>query len=184
MLLRLAYPGVPNAFAMLRLLPMTDRNKDAEILALRHQITVLERQLGKEKNRVTPSDRAFLAALLHRLPPRVPRRPRLLVRPDTVVRWHRNLVKRRPAASCRPPAPPRAPPIDDPDASVRLDIPDTIASAASSTNTNVQRDLHGRGFRQGQPRWLNIHKRERWLLPCRIGKRDCFLCRSAAPCAA
>ncbi|MFD5125328.1 hypothetical protein [Streptomyces sp. NPDC058385] len=57
-----------NAFAMLRLLPMGDREKDKEILALRHQITVLERQLGKEKVRFTPSDRAFLAALLHRLP--------------------------------------------------------------------------------------------------------------------
>ncbi|WP_413813267.1 hypothetical protein [Streptomyces sp. OE57] len=42
----LAYLGVTNAFAMLRLLPMTDRDKDTEILALRHQITVLKRQLG------------------------------------------------------------------------------------------------------------------------------------------
>ncbi len=46
-LLRLAYLGVANAFSMLRLLPMTDRDKDAEILALRHRITVLERQLGR-----------------------------------------------------------------------------------------------------------------------------------------
>ncbi|MDN3059900.1 hypothetical protein PH213_36340 [Streptomyces sp. SRF1] len=67
-LLRLAYLGVANAFSMLRLLPMTDRDKDAEILALRHRITVLERQLGKDKIRFTLSDRAFLAALLHRLP--------------------------------------------------------------------------------------------------------------------
>ncbi|MFI0776311.1 hypothetical protein [Streptomyces sp. NPDC021212] len=55
MLLRLAYLGVSNAFAMLRLLPMTDRDKDAEILTLRHQITVLERQLGKDKVRFTPA---------------------------------------------------------------------------------------------------------------------------------
>ncbi|MFE2182846.1 integrase core domain-containing protein [Streptomyces sp. NPDC059455] len=102
MLLRLAYLGVTHAFAMLRLLPMTDRDKDAEILALRHQITVLERQLGRDKIRFTPSDRAFLAALLHRLPLHVLRRLRLLVRPDTVLRWHRNLVKRRHATSCRP----------------------------------------------------------------------------------
>ncbi|MDW6064512.1 hypothetical protein SAZ11_49440 [Streptomyces sp. FXJ1.4098] len=54
-----------NAFALLRLLPMSDRNKDAEILALRHQITVLERQLGGLRARFTPGDRAFLAALLH-----------------------------------------------------------------------------------------------------------------------
>ncbi|MFE9009508.1 hypothetical protein ACFYOY_46875 [Streptomyces sp. NPDC007875] len=56
MLLRLAYLGVSNAFAMLRLLPMTDRDKDAEIPGLCRQITVLERQLGKDKVRFTPSD--------------------------------------------------------------------------------------------------------------------------------
>jgi hypothetical protein len=40
MLLRLVYFGVANAFAKLRLLPMSDRDKTVEILALRHQITV------------------------------------------------------------------------------------------------------------------------------------------------
>ncbi|WP_245718998.1 hypothetical protein [Micromonospora rhizosphaerae] len=54
MLLRLAYLGVTNALAMLRLLPMSDRAKDAEILALRHQITVLQRQLHGQKIRFTP----------------------------------------------------------------------------------------------------------------------------------
>ncbi|WP_413797138.1 integrase core domain-containing protein [Streptomyces iranensis] len=92
---------------MLPLLPMTDRDKDAEILALRHQITVLERQLGKDKIRFTPSDRAYLAALLHRLPLHVLRRLRLLVRPDTVLRWHRSLVARRHASSCQPKRPGR-----------------------------------------------------------------------------
>jgi transposase InsO family protein len=106
-LLRLAYLTVTNAFAMLRLLPMTDRDKDAEILALRHQITVLERQLGKERVRFAPGDRAFLAALLHRLPVEALRRVRLLVRPDTVLRWHRDLVARRHAAASRPKRPGR-----------------------------------------------------------------------------
>jgi hypothetical protein len=45
-LLRLASLTVTNAFAVLRLLPMTDRDKDVEILALRHQIGVLQRHLG------------------------------------------------------------------------------------------------------------------------------------------
>ncbi|WP_218026075.1 hypothetical protein [Nocardia miyunensis] len=58
-----------NIFAVLRLLPTSDRDKDTEILTLRHQIAVLERQLGKQKVQFTPNDRAFLAALLHRLPP-------------------------------------------------------------------------------------------------------------------
>src|SRR5258706_7412515 len=81
---------------------MSDRDKDAEILALRHQITVLERQLHGEKIRFTPADRAFLAALLHKLPRQVLHRVRLLVRPDTVLRWHRDLITRRHAAISRP----------------------------------------------------------------------------------
>ena len=102
MLLRLAYLGVTNVFAMLRLLPMSNRDKDVEIIALRHQIMVLERQLGEARPRFHPSDRAFLAALLHQLPRDVLRRLRLLVRPDTVLRWHRDLLARRHAARCRP----------------------------------------------------------------------------------
>ena len=86
MLLRLAYLGVTNAFALLRLLAVSDRDKEVEILALRHQIAVLERQLDTARPRFCPSDRAFLAALLHRLPRDVLGRFRLLVRPDTVLR--------------------------------------------------------------------------------------------------
>jgi len=67
-LLRLAYLGVTNALAMLRLLPMTDHAKDGEILVLRHQITVLQRQLAGERIRFGRSDPAILTALLHRLP--------------------------------------------------------------------------------------------------------------------
>lgn len=101
MLLRLAYPGVTNAFAMLRLLPMSDRDKDVEILALRHRITVLERQPGGNRPRFDESARVFLAALPHPLPRDVLRRLRLLIRPDTVSRWHRDLVARRHAATSR-----------------------------------------------------------------------------------
>jgi hypothetical protein len=50
-LLRLAYLSVTNVFALLRLFPMSDRDKDVEILALRHQIAVLERQLGTTRPR-------------------------------------------------------------------------------------------------------------------------------------
>jgi putative transposase len=46
-LLRLAYLTVTNAFTFLRPLPMADREKDIEILALRHQLLVLRRQVGK-----------------------------------------------------------------------------------------------------------------------------------------
>jgi hypothetical protein len=88
-LLRLAYLAVTNTFAALRLLPMSDRDKDAEILALRHQVTILQRQLGPDKVRFTAEDRAFLAALLQPLPREVLRRLRLIIRSDTILRWHR-----------------------------------------------------------------------------------------------
>ncbi|MGJ3558174.1 hypothetical protein ACR6C2_01340 [Streptomyces sp. INA 01156] len=68
MLLRLAYLGVSNALALLRLLPVRGRDKDIEILALRHQVTMPEWQPGKHRPRFDTADRAFLAALLHRLP--------------------------------------------------------------------------------------------------------------------
>ena len=102
MLFRLAYLGVINTLALLRLMWSSDRNKDAEILALRHQITVLERQLHGEKVRFTWADRAWLAALLHRLPRDVLGSLRLLVRPETVLRWHRDLIARRHARISRP----------------------------------------------------------------------------------
>ena len=102
MLLRLTYLGVTNALALLRLLLMSDRDKDAEILALRHQITVLQRQLHGEKVRFTPIDRAWLAAVLHRLRRNVLRDFRLLVHPETVLRWHRDLMARRHARISRP----------------------------------------------------------------------------------
>jgi transposase len=90
-----------NTFAMLRLPPMSGREKDVEVLTLRHQIAVLERQLNGQRVRFHASDRAFLAALLQGLP-RDLRRMRLLVRPDTLLRWHHNLIAGRHAAQSRP----------------------------------------------------------------------------------
>jgi transposase len=95
MLIRFAYLAVTHAFAALRLLPMSDREKDVEILALRHQLTVLQRQLGDQRPQLRHEDRAFLAALLAPLAHATLRRLRLLVSPDTVLRWHRDVVKRR-----------------------------------------------------------------------------------------
>ena len=105
MLLRLVYLGVANVFALSRLLSMSSQEKDAEILALRHQVLVLQRQLGPGKVRFTPADRALLAALLHGLSRDVLKRLHLVVRPDTVLRWHRDLLARRHAQRSRPAAP-------------------------------------------------------------------------------
>ncbi|MGW3984143.1 integrase, partial [Streptomyces mirabilis] len=81
MLLRLAYLAATNTLALLRLLPMSDRDKDIEILALRHQLLVLQRQARKPV--FTETDRAILAGLLHQLPKDKLRHFLLLVRPDT-----------------------------------------------------------------------------------------------------
>jgi hypothetical protein len=99
-LLRLAYLAATNTFALLRLMPMSDRDKDIEILALSHQLLVLQRQVGKPT--FTDTDRAVLLGVLHHLPMDKVRRLMLLVRPDTILRWHRDLLKRRHAATCAP----------------------------------------------------------------------------------
>jgi hypothetical protein len=96
-----------NVFAVLRLLPVSDRDKDTEVLVLRHQVAVLERQLGGKKVRFTPADRVLLAALLHWLRPQALGGMRLLACPDTVLRWHRDLIRRRHAARSRPKRPGR-----------------------------------------------------------------------------
>jgi transposase InsO family protein len=99
-LLRLAYLAATNTFAFLRLLPMGDRDKDIEILALRHQLLVLQRQVGKPA--FANTDRAILAGLLHHLPREQLRQFLLLVRPETIMGWHRDVLKRRHSATCRP----------------------------------------------------------------------------------
>jgi hypothetical protein len=80
-LVRSAFLGVANVFALVRLLPVSDRDKDVEIPALRHQLALLQRQLGERRVRFEPADRALLAALLHQLSRPALRGLPLLVRP-------------------------------------------------------------------------------------------------------
>ena len=94
-LVRFAYLAVSHVFAALWLLRMTERERDVEILAPRHQLAVVHRQLGGQRPRLRFEDRALLAALLVLLACATLRRLRLLVSPDTVLRWHRDLMKRR-----------------------------------------------------------------------------------------
>jgi putative transposase len=65
--------------------------KDVELVLLRHQLSVLARQHQPPKLR--PADRAFIAALARLLPHR--RRHGFVVTPATLLRWHRELVRRR-----------------------------------------------------------------------------------------
>jgi len=83
------------------------QGQDIEILALRHQLSILQRQISKP--RLTTADRAFLAALLRRLPRIRLRRLHLIVSPDTLLRWHRDLLRRRHANASRRKRPGRLP---------------------------------------------------------------------------
>ena len=86
MSLRLAYLAVLRVFGWLALLARCDRAKDAEILILRHQVAVLQRQV--KTPRLSWADRAVLAALARLLPKRRLCQLRLIVSPRTLLRWH------------------------------------------------------------------------------------------------
>ncbi len=70
----------------------SEREKEIEILLLRHQLRVLQRQVARPQ--LTPADRALLAALSRVLRRRAWRRS-FFVTPATLLRWHRELVARR-----------------------------------------------------------------------------------------
>jgi hypothetical protein len=65
--------------------------KDVEIAVLRHQLLVLRRQVTRPH--YTPTDRLVLATLAKLLPR--DRWPSFLVTPSTLLRWHRELIRRR-----------------------------------------------------------------------------------------
>lgn len=69
--------------------------KDAEILMLRHQLAVALREQPRAHSRLTWPDRAWLALLAGTLPAGRLAGLRLIVTPATIVRWHRDIVRRR-----------------------------------------------------------------------------------------
>jgi putative transposase len=70
----------------------SEREKEIEILLLRHQLRVLERQVVRPA--LTPADRALLTAFSRVLPRQAWKRSSF-VTPATLLRWHRELVARR-----------------------------------------------------------------------------------------
>jgi putative transposase len=88
MLSKLAYLTLCRSIQLLVLLARGEAAKDLEILVLRHQLTVLRRQVPRP--RLEPADRALLAAVSRALP-RV-RWSCFFVKPETLLRWHRRLV--------------------------------------------------------------------------------------------
>jgi putative transposase len=76
---------------------------EAELVALRHQVAVLQRTAGRPE--LTDADRGVLAGLARLLPRRV--RAGFIVTPDTLLAWHRRLAARRWVYPQRRPGRPR-----------------------------------------------------------------------------
>ena len=94
MLLGLSYQLIHFIADLALVCTRSDAQLRAEVLALRHQLRVLERRVGKPAWQ--PADRLLLAAL-SRLLPRSGWSA-LLPRPETLLRWHRDLVRHQWAA--------------------------------------------------------------------------------------
>jgi putative transposase len=101
------YLAVRSLFALVLLFGRSERAKELEILVLRHELALLRRRSRRPP--IERSDRALLATLSRALPRR--RWATFSVRPETVLRWHRQLVSRR---WTYPRVKPGRPPVEQP----------------------------------------------------------------------
>src|SRR5258708_6285565 len=101
MCLRFIFLLITRVAAWLRLFRREEAWKTAEILILRHQLAVLQRRQPRRPH-LNWADRALLATLLSVIPQARRQGLRLLVTPDTILRWHRDILHRRWAARSMP----------------------------------------------------------------------------------
>jgi transposase len=93
--LKLIFQVVSRAMSVLGLSRRESWWKDTEILMLRHQLAVAGRERPGARSRLTWPDRAWLALLAGTLPLGRLAAMRLIVTPGTILRWHRDIVRRR-----------------------------------------------------------------------------------------
>ena len=126
--------------ALLRFIPFRQDPRDLEIVVLRHQLRVLRRQIARPDLR--NQDRVFLAAA-SRMFPRS-RWASFCVTPQTLLRWHRELVARK--WTYRKATKPGQPPLD----------PSVVGAVVRLAQENprwghvrIQNELHKLGVRVG-----------------------------------
>jgi len=94
MCLQFVFLLITRLAAGLRLSRREETWKTAEILILRHKLAVLQRRQPR-RPKLNWADRALLTTLISVIPKARRHGLRLLVTPDTILRWHRDIARRR-----------------------------------------------------------------------------------------
>jgi putative transposase len=148
--LRLLYLIFQHLLGLLLLLSRTSSTKDIELLVLRHELAVLRRT--NPRPRMDWADRAVFAALVRRLPRAL--RCHRLVTPNTILRWHRRLVRKKWTYSNRSGRPPI-------DAAIAALVVRMAAENPSGGYRKVQGELLTLGHRVGASTIRRILQRYR-----------------------